>query len=210
MTNGTKRRTIVLWGLGGGRANWPSLRVEVARTTGSLRRSVDLSADESAAHAAARALGPDHERRWGWLLRRSSRRALVVAGVATWALPIAGGFAVGDPFVGVALGFLLATMPYALLRQATRLITDLPDGYLDERQRSIRDESFTIAYKVLAGALAVTSIVAFIAAALTSSEGSVALPDIEVHWMLASVLSLAMIVQSLPAAVLAWREPEFE
>lgn len=210
MTNGTKRRKIVLWGLGGGRANWRSLRVEVARTTGSLRRPADLSADESAARAAARALGPDHERRWGWLLRRSSRRALVAASVATWALPIAGGFAVGDPFVGVALGFLLAAVPYGLLRQATRLITDLPDGYLDERQLHIRDESFTIAYKVLAGALAVTATAAFIAAALASPEGRVSLPEIAMHWSLAVFLSLGMVVQSLPAAVLAWREPDLE
>ena len=89
MTNETKRRWVVLWGLAGGRANRRSMKESVARATAAQNESVE----RSAAGAAARALGPDHERRWGWLLRRRSRRALVVASVATWALLLAGGLA---------------------------------------------------------------------------------------------------------------------
>ena len=210
MTNETKRRWVVLWGLGGGRANRRLMKESVARTAEAARRARDEAWERSAASAAARALGPDHERRWGWLLRRRSRRVLVVASVATWALALPGGWIPDPGAAGLAFRFVLTAVAYLLLRQASRLITDLPDTYLDERQLQIRDESFTIAYKGLAGALSVAALVGLVSAVLASSDGTIALPAVSTAGVISAAWTVAVIAQSLPAAVLAWRESDFE
>lgn len=212
MTSGSNRRRVVLWGLGGGRRGWRSVQESVARTVGASRLALDESLERSAATTAARVLSPDHERRWRWLMRRRARRTLVIASVVTWALPIAGGWSLEPtlPYTGVGLGFLLSVVTYYLLQQASRLIIELPEGYLDERQLQVRDGSFAIAYRVLAGGLATAALAVFIAVAIAAEdvEGAVALPEVGVHLALAAFLSLTMMMQSLPAAVLVWREPD--
>jgi hypothetical protein len=206
MTNETKRRWVVLWGLAGGRANRRSMKESVARATAAQNESVE----RSAAGAAARALGPDHERRWGWLLRRRSRRVLVVASVATWALLLAGGLAPEPTWERTAFAFLLSVACYFLLREASRLITELPEIYLDERQLRIRDESFTIAYKVLSGVLGVVAGLGVAGLVIASSGDTPTFPAIGYEAGIAAALSLGMTMQSLPAAVLAWREPDLQ
>lgn len=199
MTTENESRWTLLWGLRGPRV---SPRDAFAAGVGRFRDAEAVSA----ARSAERALGPDHERRWGRLLRRRTRRLFVVAMLPIWALVIASG-ATG---ISLVPGFVLSAGVYLLIRQASRLVTDLPDRYLDERQLGIRNESFTIAYKILAGtlAVAVAATVGWIYGVEAGQPFS--LPDLSAGLRLAVLWVLLWAMQSLPAAVLLWREPDLD
>jgi hypothetical protein len=195
-TEKTPRRTF-LWGLMGPNV---TVRDAFAFGFGQLRDTGSVAT----ARAAERILGPDHERRWRWLMPRRTRRRLVVAMVGTWVLVIAAGLTPAS----LVPGFVLSAGAYVLLRQASRALTDLPDRYLDERQLEIRNEAFTTAYKILAGVLAMG-----IAGTLAWMYGVEAgrgfsLSDLPFDLRLAALWVFVWAVQSLPAAVLLWREPD--
>lgn len=197
MSKDGTRRWTVLWGLRGRR-----IGARDAFAVGLVGAALDESA--SAARAAERVLGPAHGQRWRWLMPRRARRLLVVAMVATWGLVVAAGLTPAP----LAPAFVLSAGAYFLVRQASRQLTDLPDRYLDERQIGIRNESFTIAYKVLAGALAI--VVAGTVGWLYGVEAGreFALPDLTVDARLAALWVFLNAMQSLPAVVLVWREPD--
>ncbi|MFM8943827.1 MAG: hypothetical protein ACKOI0_00960 [Actinomycetota bacterium] len=197
MSTDGKRRWTFLWGLRGQRIGGRD-----AFGVGLVGAALDEHV--SAARAAERVLGPAHEQRWSWLMPRRARRLLVVAMVATWGLVVAAGLTPAP----LAPAFVFSAGASFLVRQASRQLTDLPDRYLDERQIGIRNESFTIAYKVLAGALAivVAGTVGWLSAVDAGRE--IALPDLTVDARLAALWVFLWGVQSLPAAVLLWREPD--
>lgn len=197
MTTEKTLRWTFLWGLRGRRVG---LRDAFAVRFGQLRDADSVAT----ARTAERLLGPDHERRWGWLMPQRARRLLVVGMVVTWAVVIAAGVTPA-PLVP---GFVLSAAAYVLVRQASRALTDLPERYLDERQLGIRNEAFTTAYKILAGVLAMG-----IAGTLAWMYGVEAgrgfsLSDLPFDLRLSALWVFVWAVQSLPAAVLLWREPD--
>lgn len=199
MTDRKGSRWTLLWGLRGRRTG---VRDAFALAWGQFRDVESVSA----AKAARRALGPDQDRRWGWLMRRRARRLLVVAMVPVGALAIASGL------TGVSLvpGFVLTAGAYFLVRQASRLVTELPESFLDERQVEIRNASFTIAYKILAGVLAVVvaGTVGWIYGVEAGRDFS--MPDLSADLRLAVLWVFLGAMQSLPALVLLWREPDLD
>lgn len=125
--------------------------------------------------------------------------ALIVVIPATWIVlgSIAGIVAV---LVGVVVWWLL--------RMSVRLVADLPDEYLDERQTDLRNRSYLEAYRWLAGlviVLAATALLAFIVLGEDPNTWSVALgynTVMGIFWMLEAA------ALSIPSIVLALRDQE--
>ncbi|MHC5794886.1 hypothetical protein ACVXZ4_01880 [Lacisediminihabitans sp. FW035] len=125
--------------------------------------------------------------------------ALIVVIPACWILlgSIAG-------IVAVLVGAVL----WWMLRLSVRLVADLPDEYLDERQTLLRDRTYLEAYRWLAAlviVLAGAALLAFVVLGQDPDTWKVALnynAVMGIFWMLEAA------ALSIPSAVLALRDRE--
>jgi hypothetical protein len=86
--------------------------------------------------------------KWDWARTNTSLRVISFAAIAfAVSTPIAFWF---ENIAGVACGLILILL-FTLLRVALREVADLPDRYLDERQRTVRNAIYLKAYQYLAG-----------------------------------------------------------
>ena len=141
--------------------------------------------------------------RFDFLRPLSTRRAVVIAtfgALGLYALSGAPGLS-GLQLPALALYFALIW----LLRVATRHVTDLPDGIVDERLRQVRGYTYRYAYlgALAAAALVVAAIGGY---AFVSADG-LATP-IHLGDALHSALVVFFAAMVLPNAVYAWSEPE--
>lgn len=127
--------------------------------------------------------------------RTASPRLLVGLAVASCATVYAAGFVSGQSasLASIAAGVVFFAV-YALLRRHVQQAADLPDEDLDEREISVRDRSYLVAYRYLGGAVALSLLLGIVDDALGG--------DLVRSWLgpLAAVCLLSAV---LPSAVLA-------
>jgi type IV secretory pathway VirB3-like protein len=151
---------------------------------------------------AARVEANMADTRFAGLRTRSARVALAVTMIAliaiipvVWVL-----FGVVSGILAVLIGFVV----WWLLRMSVRLVADLPEEYLDERQSIMRNRLYVDAYRWLGGLvvlLASAGLVAFIVFGEDPETWKVALSYngvMGIFWMLeAAALSIPSIVLAL-------------
>lgn len=143
------------------------------------------------------------DRRFQWARTRRARRVLSVVG-ALLSVGIIPAFTQGGIVVG-ALVTIAAFSIWWLVRMSIREVADLPERFLDERQRWIRDRAYVTAYLILGwivGGLATIGLVTFV---LVSENDAVTLTT---TWQQAIglVLSLTLLISFLPSMVVAWTD----
>ncbi len=145
-----------------------------------------------------------HDTRWDRLRTKRARVRIVAAMLAMLvAVPVAW---VTLPALA-ALGVLaVAIAVWWVLRMSVRVIADLPEEYLDERQVRVRDRAYVDAYRWFAGftLLAATILLVWF---VVVSENDVA--TVEIGWGQAMAVFWAFegLALTLPSMVLAIREP---
>lgn len=164
-------------------------------TTWKERQEADLAAKVERAQ---------RDQRFQWLRSRKVRRILVIVS-ALLCVGIIPGFAEGGPIVGAAVT-IAAALIWWFLRISVRTIADLPDRFLDERQRTIRDRAYLSAYRIyvsIIGGVATIGLVAFVFV----SENDAATLTTTWNQALGGVLSILILASVLPSMVVAWRDP---
>lgn len=137
-----------------------------------------------------------------WLARRRTRRTLALSAAVPLLCLTIGGFLHGPeadvalllPLVG-ALSFLPCLL---LLRKATGLLADAPDGALDERERIERGQVYLESYRVIGALL---TLLVLVAIADDLMDGRL----LTTSGWLDLVLGLSLTSILLPSAVTAWR-----
>lgn len=143
------------------------------------------------------------DQRLQWLRTMTARRALVVLS-ALLTIGVVPAFVLGGSTVGIlttAAGF----GSWWLLRRSVRLVADLPDRFLDERQRKQRDRAYFDAFRIYAsliGGLATLALIGFVVAQVNDEV------SITITWQEAIGTTLFVLLLStvLPSMALAWRE----
>jgi hypothetical protein len=142
----------------------------------------------------------------GQFTQQAPRRALVVA----WALCCIAFLVLAAIELTGPIWFVLIAATLAvnvLLFLATHRVADLPTSALDERQRAVRDRSFRVAYRVVAGLILVTiggGIILF-----TSGVGAptwLSYPGQHSAVVMGLGLACLQLVSLLPTALIAWTE----
>ena len=141
------------------------------------------------------------DQRFAWLRTRGSRRTLAVVG-ALLCVGIIPAFAQGGGIAGLAVT-LAAWAVWGLLRLSTRTVAELPDRFLDERQRALRDRAYRYAYLILGWVVAATLTVGLIAFIIVSENDAATLTT---TWdqAIGVLLSVTLLISLLPSMVFAW------
>ncbi len=142
--------------------------------------------------------------RWDRLRTRPARLTIVAVMIALLvAIPVAW---ITLPALA-ALGLItVAIGAWWALRMSVRVIADLPEEYLDERQTRVRDRAYVEAYRWFASLTLLGATVVLFWFVLVS-ENDVA--KVELSWGLAMAIFWAFegLALTLPSIVLALREP---
>jgi len=143
--------------------------------------------------------------RWDWMRTRRARRGIVALMIALLiAMPIAW---LTLPALA-ALGVIgLAAVVWWALRMSVRVVADLPDDYLDERQARVRDRAYLDAYRWFAGITLLAATVALIWFVVVSDDDLVV---VELTWggAMAIFWTFEGLALALPSIVLALNEPD--
>ena len=129
------------------------------------------------------------------------RRALVIGAVVSILATVAA--CLHDDPVIVLLAIVIAAGCWWLLRKAVRGIADLPDEFVDERIRSVRNEHYLYAYRILSA----LTLVVVLAMYMAADAGRFAWQPAanHVHALFWAVLLLSAM---LPSMLLAWSQRE--
>lgn len=143
------------------------------------------------------------DQRFQWLRTRKARRALAVAS-GLLCVAIIPSFAQGGNIVGIAVT-IAAWGSWGALRLSTRTVAELPERFLDERQRAVRDRAYFSAYLILGWIVAALLTVALVGFVLVSENDAATLTT---TWdqALGLVLSLTLLISLLPSMVVAWSD----
>ena len=143
--------------------------------------------------------------RWDWMRTRRARLTIVGLMIALLiAVPIAW---LTMPALA-ALGVIaVAAGAWWALRMSVRVVADLPEEYLDERQARVRDRAYVEAYRWFAGLTLIAATAALVWFVIMSEDDLV---TFELTWGGAMALFWALegLALTLPSIVLALREPD--
>ena len=132
-----------------------------------------------------------------WAKPQRARRALVIA---MYAVPfVAGALAASHQpvlLILAGLGVLFTILCFVWLIGATSARADMPNDYLDERERSERDQTYRIAFINVMGVIAL----GFLVSRFTPWLDNVSAP--------ALIGLLFFVGMLMPTAVQAWVEPD--
>ena len=141
--------------------------------------------------------------RFDWMRTRAARRSIVALMIAMLvAVPVAW---MTLPSLA-ALGVVgLAAIVWWALRMSVRVVADLPEEYLDERQARVRDRAYVDAYRWFAGITLAAATVALVWFVVVSIDDAVL---VEVTWngAMAVFWTFEGLALALPSMVLALRE----
>lgn len=141
--------------------------------------------------------------RFDWMRTRAARRGIVALMIAMLvAMPVAW---MTLPSLA-ALGVVgLAAIVWWALRMSVRVVADLPEEYLDERQTRVRDRAYVDAYRWFAGITLAAATVALVWFVVVSIDDAVL---VEVTWngAMAVFWTFEGLALALPSMVLALRE----
>jgi hypothetical protein len=142
-----------------------------------------------------------NDRLFQWTRTTTMRRVLVVV-AALLCVAIIPAFAQGGAVSGIIVT-AAAWAVWGLLRMSTRTVADLPDRFLDERQRALRNRAYRYAYLVLGWIIASLATVGLVAFVVVSENDTATLTT---TWdqALGAVLALTLLISLLPSMVVAW------
>ncbi|MEN9620274.1 MAG: hypothetical protein RL499_467 [Actinomycetota bacterium] len=142
---------------------------------------------------------------WDWMRTRRARLTIVGVMVALLvAVPVAW---LTLPALA-ALGVIaIAAVVWWALRMSVRVVADLPEDYLDERQARVRDRAYVDAYRWFAGITLLAATVALVWFVATS-ENDVITVDITWAGAMAVFWAFEGLALTLPSIVVALREPD--
>ena len=116
---------------------------------------------------AARVQKLMYDTKWNWARSQNSLRILsAIAVLLALVTPAAYLF---DLIAGVVSSLVLITL-FSILRVALRDIADLPDRYLDERQRTVRNAIYLKAYQYLAAFFGLVTVILFFVGVVTDTS----------------------------------------
>lgn len=140
-----------------------------------------------------------------WTRTTSVRRVLVVvAGVLC--VGIFPAFTLGGWIIG-AVVTVTAWAAWGLVRMSIRTVADLPDRFLDERQRAVRNRSYVHAYLILGWIVAsMVTIVPIVVTVLTGADATSVDTTFTITFdqAIGLALSVTLLVSLLPSVVVAW------
>lgn len=141
--------------------------------------------------------------RFQWLRTRGARLVLVAV-TALLCIGVLPAFALGGGIIGSVVA-ALAWLGWWLLRVSVRLVADLPDRFLDERQRAVRDRAYLDAYRIFASIVGGLATIGLIAFTLASENDAVTLT---ITWGQGIGLTMFLLVLAsvLPSMVVAVRD----
>ena len=140
----------------------------------------------------------------GMRTRRARRGIVAVMIVLLIAMPVAW---LTLPALA-ALGVIgLAAVAWWALRMSVRVVADLPDEYLDERQARVRDRAYVDSYRWFAGLTLAAATAALILFVFVSENDVV---SIGLTWggAMAIFWTFEGLALTLPSIILALREPD--
>ncbi|MDX2024949.1 hypothetical protein [Microcella sp.] len=146
-----------------------------------------------------------HDTRFDWMRTRRARIAIVGAMIALLvAIPVAWMTLPSLAALGV---IALAAVVWWALRMSVRVVADLPDEYLDERQARVRDRAYLEAYRWFASITLLAATVALVWFVVTSENDLV---TVEITWAgaMAVFWTFEGLALTLPSIVIALREPD--
>ena len=144
------------------------------------------------------------DQRFQWLRTRGARRVVVIVG-GLLLCALVPGYAQGGSLVGTSI--LIATwVCWLALRVSVRTVADLPDRFLDERQRMLRDRVYRGAFVIYASTVSALVTVGLIAFIMVQENDQVTLTT---TWVQAFGLGVFVVTLPilLPSMVVAWRDP---
>jgi len=141
------------------------------------------------------------DRLFQWTRTTMMRRVLVVTAAAL-CVAIIPAFVLGGGVIGIIVT-IAAWAAWGLLRLSIRTVADLPDRFLDERQRALRNRAYRYAYLILGWIVAGLASVGLIAFVVVSEDDAATLTT---TWSqaLGLVLSVTLLISLLPSIVVAW------
>ena len=143
--------------------------------------------------------------RWDRLRTRRARLTTVAAMISLLAaIPIAW---IALP-AAAALGLIVVAVGvWWALRMSVRVIADLPEEYLDERQIRVRDRAYLDAYRWFAGITLLGATLGLVWFAVVSDHDVV---TVEISWgaVMAVFWAFEGLALTLPSMVLALQEPD--
>ncbi|TVR85041.1 MAG: hypothetical protein EA416_17770 [Trueperaceae bacterium] len=154
-----------------------------------------------AAAVAAQAEGLLNDTRLDPWRSKRRRRAIVVAALAVFAAVATAAWF--DRSVALLAALAVATLVTIALRRVVRGLADLPDAFVDERIRAMRNQRYLSAYRILSASLVAVLIVLYIAA-----DGQRIGWDIAARHIHALFWSVFWVSFTLPSMLLAWNETE--
>lgn len=143
------------------------------------------------------------DQKFQWMRSRNARRVLVIVS-ALLCVGIIPAFAQGGGVLGIAVTIAAGGSWWAL-RLSTRTVAELPERFLDERQRAVRNRAYFYAYLILGWIVAALLTVSLVGFVLVSENDAVTLTT---TWdqALGLVLSLNLLISLLPSMVVAWSD----
>jgi hypothetical protein len=135
------------------------------------------------------------------LRTRSTRRILAVMS-ALLCVAIFPSFALGGGIMGIAVT-IAAWGGWWVLRISTRTVAELPERFLDERQRAMRNRAYFGAYLILGYTVSALLTIGLVAFVLVSENDTVTLTT---TWdqAIGLVMALTLLCSLLPSMVVAW------
>ena len=165
-----------------------------------------LSARERNERAVADMAGTVmRDTRFDWMRTRRARVSIVAVMIALLvAIPVAWMTLPALAALGV---IALAAVVWWALRMSVRVVADLPDEYLDERQARVRDRAYLEAYRWFAGITLLAASAALVWFVGTS-ENDLVTVDITWAGAMAVFWTFEGLALTLPSMVIAVREPD--
>ena len=143
------------------------------------------------------------DQRFQWLRTRRVRRILVLVEALLLVLIIPG-YAAWGSIAGIVIT-IAAWGGWWLLRMSVRTVADLPDRFLDERQRQLRDRAYLDAYRIFGFIVTGLATIGLVAFAVLSENDELTLTT---QWWQAFglVMFILLLAIVLPSMTLAWRD----
>ena len=141
--------------------------------------------------------------RYDWMRTRTMRRTIVGVMIAFLiVIPLSWLFLPALAALGV---LALAIVVWWALRMSVRVVADLPEEYLDERQARVRDRAYAEPYRWFAGLTLAAATAALIWFVITSENDLV---TVDITWGAAMAIfwTFEGLALTLPSIVLALRE----
>ena len=143
--------------------------------------------------------------RFDWMRTRRARVSIVAVMIALLvAIPVAWMTLPALAALGV---IALAAVVWWALRMSVRVVADLPDEYLDERQARVRDRAYLEAYRWFA-AITLLAASAALVWFVGTSENDLVTVDITWAGAMAVFWTFEGLALTLPSMVIAVREPD--